>query len=306
MDLFKENNEIPNQFLGVINGCSLFLKREDLLHPIVSGNKFRKLKYILKKTISNKIPVIATFGGAFSNHLPATAVAGKKLGLKTIGFVRGEEWKNKIMKSSTLSFCHSQDMKLVCLSRKAYSKKESSFEVIQTLRKFPKFRLIPEGGTEPLGVKGCSEILNSKDLEFDIICSSLGSGGTIAGLINASSNDQKLLGFNALINPSISEVISTYTTKNNWEINSDYTFGGFAKTTRKLIEFMNSFYDKYRIPLDPIYTGKMLFAIFELIKKNKWKPGSKILAIHTGGLQGIASINSKLKNQQLQTLSYSK
>ena len=127
MDLFKENNEIPNQFLGVINGCSLFLKREDLLHPIVSGNKFRKLKYILKKTISNKIPVIATFGGAFSNHLPATATAGKMLGLKTIGFVRGEEWKNKIMKSSTLSFCHSQDMKLVCLSRKAYSKKESSF-----------------------------------------------------------------------------------------------------------------------------------------------------------------------------------
>ena len=306
MDLFKENNEIPNQFLGFINGCSLFLKREDLLHPIVSGNKFRKLKYILKKTISNKIPVIATFGGAFSNHLSATAAAGKKLGLKTIGFVRGEEWKNKIMKSSTLSFCHSQDMKLVCLSRKAYSKKESSFEVIQTLRKFPKFRLIPEGGTEPLGVKGCSEILNSKDLEFDIICSSLGSGGTIAGLIKASSNDQKILGFNALINPSISEVISTYTTKNNWEINSDYTFGGFAKTPRKLIEFMNSFYDKYRIPLDPIYTGKMLFAIFELIKKNKWKRGTKILAIHTGGLQGIASINSKLKNKQLQTLSYSK
>ena len=153
MDLFKENNEIPNQFLGIINGCSLFLKREDLLHPIVSGNKFRKLKYILKKTISNKIPVIATFGGAFSNHLPATAAQGK-VSLKTIGFVRGEEWKNKIMQY--FIFCHSQDMKLVCLSRKAYSKKESSFEVIQTLKKFPKFRLIPEGGTEPLGVKGCS------------------------------------------------------------------------------------------------------------------------------------------------------
>ena len=165
--------------------------------------------------------------------------------------------------------------------------------------------MIPEGGTEPLGVKGCSEILNSKDLEFDIICSSLGSGGTVAGLINASSNDQKILGFNALINPSISEVISTFTTKSNWEINSDFVFGGFAKTSPILIKFINSFYQKYQIPLDPIYTGKMLFAIFELIKNNQWRWGKKILAIHTGGLQGVTGINQKLKKKKSQTLLYS-
>ena len=106
MNFFKQNKGIPNQSLGVINGYNLFIKREDLLHPNVSGNKFRKLKYIFKEIVSQKIPVVATFGGAFSNHLSATAAIGKELGLKTIGFVRGEEWQNKIARSSTLSYCN--------------------------------------------------------------------------------------------------------------------------------------------------------------------------------------------------------
>ena len=122
MNFFKQNKEIPNQSLGVINGYNLFIKREDLLHPNVSGNKFRKLKYIFREIVSQKIPVVATFGGAL-NHLSATAAIGKELGLKTIGFVRGEEWQNKIANSSTLSYCNSQKMKLVCISRQAYSKK---------------------------------------------------------------------------------------------------------------------------------------------------------------------------------------
>ena len=306
MNFFKQNKGIPNQSLGVINGYNLFIKREDELHPNVSGNKFRKLKYIFKEIVSQKIPVVATFGGAFSNHLSATAAIGKELGLKTIGFVRGEEWQNKIASSSTLSYCNSQKMKLVCISRQAYSKKESSFDVIQVLKKFPKFKLIPEGGSNILGVKGCSEILTINDLKFDVICSSVGSGGTIAGLIKSSSKNQKVLGFNALINPSINEVVSNYTYKKNWEINSDFAFGGFAKTSPKLIKFINSFYQKYQIPLDPIYTGKMLFAIFELIKNNQWRWGKKILAIHTGGLQGITGINQKLKKKKLQTILYSK
>ena len=306
MNFFKQNKGIPNQSLGVINGYNLFIKREDELHPNVSGNKFRKLKYIFREIVSQKIPVVATFGGAFSNHLSATAAIGKELGLKTIGFVRGEEWQNKIDSSSTLSYCHSQKMKLVCISRKAYSKKESSFDVIQVLKKFPKFKLIPEGGSNILGVKGCSEILTINDLKFDVICSSVGSGGTIAGLIKSSSKNQKVLGFNALINPSINEVVSNYTYKKNWEINSDFVFGGFAKTSPILIKFINSFYQKYQIPLDPIYTGKMLFAIFELIKNNQWKWGKKILAIHTGGLQGVTGINQKLMKKKLQTILYSK
>ena len=198
MNFFEQNKEIPNQSLGVINGHSLFIKREDLLHPNVSGNKFRKLKYIFEEIVSQKVPVVATFGGAFSNHLSATAAIGKELGLKTIGFVRGEEWQNKIESNSTLSYCHSQKMKLVCISRQAYTKKESSLDVIKILKQFPKFRLIPEGGSEILGVKGCSEILTIKDLKFDVICSSVGSGGTIAGLIKSSSKNQKVLGFNAL------------------------------------------------------------------------------------------------------------
>lgn len=305
MNFFEQNKEIPNQSLGVINGHSLFIKREDLLHPNVSGNKFRKLKYIFEEILSQKVPVVATFGGAFSNHLSATAAIGKELGLKTIGFVRGEEWQNKIDSSSTLSYCHSQKMKLVCISRQAYTKKESSLDVIKILKQFPKFRLIPEGGTEILGVKGCSEILTIKDLKFDVICSSVGSGGTIAGLIKSSSKNQKVLGFNALKNPSINRVISIHTQKKNWEINSNFIFGGFAKTSPILIKFINSFYQKYQIPLDPIYTGKMLFAIFELIKNNQWRWGKKILAIHTGGLQGVTGINQKLKKKKLQTLLYS-
>ena len=305
MNFFKQNKEIPNQQLEVINDYSLFLKREDLLHPFVSGNKFRKLKYIFREIVSQKIPVVVTFGGAFSNHLSATAALGEELGLKTVGFVRGEEWQNKIANSRTLSYCNSRNMELVCISRKAYSKKESSFDVIQVLKQFPKFRLIPEGGSEILGIKGCSEILTVKDLKFDVICSSVGSGGTIAGLIKSSSKDHKILGFNALKNPSINGVISSYTHKKNWEINSDFTFGGFAKTTPILINFINSFYQKYQIPLDPIYTGKMLFAIFDLIKNNQWRWGKKILAIHTGGLQGVSGINQKLKKKKSQTLLYS-
>ena len=305
MNFFKQNKEIPNQSLGVIKGHSLFIKREDLLHPNVSGNKFRKLKYIFEEIVSQKVPVVATFGGAFSNHLSATAAIGKELGLKTIGFVRGEEWQNKIESNSTLSYCHSQKMKLVCISRQAYTKKESSLDVIKILKQFPKFRLIPEGGSEILGVKGCSEILTIKDLKFDVICTSVGSGGTIAGLIKSSSKNQKVLGFNALKNPSVNGVISTYTRKKNWEINSNFIFGGFAKTSPALIKFINSFYQKYQIPLDPIYTGKMLFAIFELIKNNQWRWGKKILAIHTGGLQGVTGINQKLKKKKSQTLLYS-
>ena len=142
-----------------------------------------------------------------------------------INLASDEEWQNKIDSSSTLSYCHSQKMKLVCISRQAYTKKESSLDVIKILKQFPKFRLIPEGGSEILGVKGCSEILTIKDLKFDVICSSVGSGGTIAGLIKSSSKNQKVLGFNALKNPSVNGVISTYTHKKNWEINSNEITG---------------------------------------------------------------------------------
>ena len=306
MQIFDTFKSSINQSIGVIDGHSIVIKREDLIHPIISGNKFRKLKYILEEVIDANIPIIITYGGAFSNHLAATATAAKSLGIKTLGIVRGEEWKNKISESTTLTFCQKEGMYLICIPRTIYAKKEASLEVQQILENYPKYRLIPEGGTEALALKGCSEILESTDFDFDSVCCSVGTGGTFTGLIQSSSLKQKVLGFNALNNPSVKDFILTQTQKTNWEINSDYTFGGYAKTNTSLISFMNTFYQQYKIPLDPVYTGKMLFAIFDLIKTRQWKWGKQILVIHTGGLQGISGINRQLQKKNTLLLSYEK
>ena len=306
MQIFDRYKSSINQPLDVIEGHSIAIKREDLIHPIISGNKFRKLKYILKEVVDDNIPIVITFGGAFSNHLAATASAGKSLGIRTLGIVRGEEWKNKIFLSSTLSFCQKQGMHLICVSRVIYAKKEAAYEIQKILKKHPRYRLIPEGGTEILSLKGCSEILQPEDFGFDSVCCSIGTGGTLTGLIQASLPKQQVLGFNALKNPSVKNFILSQTKKTNWVINPDYTFGGYAKTDDTLISFMNSFYQQYKIPLDPIYTGKMLFAIFDLIKTHKWKWGKRILIIHTGGLQSIAGMNTQLQKKNALLISYEK
>lgn len=304
MMFFDNVKNTINQPLGEINGYRIFIKREDLLHPVVSGNKFRKLKYIFKEIIINKIPVVITFGGAFSNHLAATAALGNELSVKTIGIVRGQEWRNKINESNTLSYCYSKKMDLICVSREAYKKKETSDEIQKYLKTISNYRLIPEGGTESISVKGCAEILRPIDSKFDVICSSLGTGGTLAGLITASYKKQFILGFNALKSSSALNLVNHYTKKKNWEIINGFTFGGYGKIKPELINFMNNFYKQYKIPLDPVYTGKMLFAIFELIKKNKWRWGKKILVIHTGGIQGVSGMNSYLKRKKLPILTY--
>ena len=304
MQFFDTFKNSINQPVGVIEGHSIFIKREDLLHPVVSGNKFRKLNYIFKEILAQDVSMAITFGGAFSNHLAATACAGKLLGVKTIGIVRGEEWQNKISESATLSYCVLMGMQLCCISRHAYTQKETATEVQAILKKQSKYRLIPEGGTEALAVRGCTEILNPNDVTFDVICTSVGTGGTLAGLVQASFEKQTVLGFNALKNPEVSKFVSNQAPQRNWEINEDYTFGGYAKTTPMLIDFMNTFYKQYQIPLDPVYTGKMLFAIFDLIKKKQWRWGKQILAIHTGGLQGVVGMNRQLEKKNLPILSY--
>jgi len=306
MQIFDTLKSSINQSLDVIGGHSIVIKREDLIHPIISGNKFRKLKYILKEVVDNNILIVITYGGAFSNHLAATANLGKSLGIRTLGIVRGEEWKNKIFQSTTLTFCQRQGMHLICVSRTTYAKKQGAYEIQQILKKHPNHRVIPEGGTEVLSVKGCSEILQPADFGFDSVCCSIGTGGTFTGLIQASLPKQRVLGFNALKNPSVKDFILSQTKKTNWEINPDYTFGGYAKTNNALISFMNTFYQQYKIPLDPIYTGKMLFAIFDLIKKHKWKWGKRILIIHTGGLQGISGMNIQLQKKNALLISYEK
>jgi len=304
MQIFDSFKSTINQSLDLFLGHKIVIKREDLIHPRVSGNKFRKLKYIFQEIKEKEVSALLTFGGAFSNHLAATAYAGKNNGVHTIGIVRGDEWERKINESATLNYCVTQGMELHCVSRDIYTQKEQAPIVSKLMNKMLGLRIIPEGGTEPLAVKGCLEILESEDHDFDVICSSVGTGGTLAGLVNSSNYNQNLIGFNALNNTEIVQTIEELTNKNNWFIENGYTFGGYAKIKPNLISFMNDFYQQYKIPLDPIYTGKMVFGIFDLIKKNKWPWGKKILIIHTGGLQGLEGMNTQLQKKGHPTILY--
>ncbi len=277
----------------------LFIKREDLLHKYISGNKFRKLKYNFEYVKNNKFKEVITFGGAYSNHISATAYAGKLQNIQTFGIIRGEELENQTTLNYTLNFAKDCGMKLIFVSREDYKKKDASYKVRQLINTLQRPYIIPEGGTNNLAIKGCEEILGNDTKPFDYICTSVGTGGTISGLINTSESHQEILGFSALKGDFLSEDISKFVSKTNWKLNTDYHFGGYGKISEELIHFMNDFKKTYDIPLDPIYTGKMMFGIIDLIKKGYFKENAKILAIHTGGLQGIEGMNETLKLKKL-------
>ncbi|TYA74995.1 1-aminocyclopropane-1-carboxylate deaminase/D-cysteine desulfhydrase [Seonamhaeicola marinus] len=280
-------------------GVKLFVKREDEIHPFVSGNKYRKLKYNLLKAKSLGEQTLVTFGGAFSNHIAAVAYAGKMYGFNTIGIIRGEELKTKVEENETLSFAKSNGMRFEFVSREMYRQKNETSFLKRLKEFFGDFYLVPEGGTNDLAVKGCEEILTEDDKNFDYVCSAVGTGGTISGLINCSKPSQQVLGFPALKGDFLKEDISKFVKNSNWDLITDYHFGGYAKINEELVTFINEFNTENNIPLDPVYTGKMMFGIFDLIKKGFFKKGTKILAIHTGGLQGIEGMNSVLRKKQL-------
>ena len=190
-------------------------------------------------------------------------------------------------------------MKLVFVSREQYRHKYEKNTLEFWQKKYGEYYLLPEGGTNELAVKGCEEILTTQDEIFDYICCAVGTGGTISGLINSAQSHQKIIGFPALKGDFLEEDICKFTARKNWGLSGDYHFGGYGKVTPQLIQFLNDFHAQYQIPLDPIYTGKMVFGVMDLIKKKYFKKGSKILLIHTGGLQGIRGINKVLcqKNQ---------
>ena len=297
---------IPNQHIVLPllreKGVELFVKREDTIHPLISGNKYRKLKYNLLEAKAQGQHTLLTFGGAYSNHIAATAYAGHKHGFRTIGVIRGEELETQWQDNPTLRLAHEHGMQFHFVSRSDYRRKnESAF--LETLKKqFGNVYLLPEGGTNDLAVKGCMEILTEADANFDYVCGSVGTGGTLAGLINASQPHQTVLGFPALKGDFLTEEIRTFAQNNRWRLVTDYHFGGYAKVDQQLIVFINRFKQQTGIPLDPIYTGKMLFGIFDLIKKDFFPSGSQILAIHTGGLQGIPGMNAILKKKKLPLL----
>lgn len=282
-------------------GVRLFIKREDLNHPTIQGNKYWKLLYNIEEAKRLHKKTLITFGGAFSNHIYATAAAGKVSNLHTIGIIRGERIEPL---NHTLATAEAYGMQLHFISRSDYRKKnEDSF--IQNLNdKFPNSYIIPEGGTNSLAIKGCEAL--AKEIQnqdtFDAICLSVGTGGTIAGLIAAYQQEQKIIGFSSLkggfLKEEVAQLLLAYNGNEypHFKINNDYHFGGYAKHKSSLISFINEFKEKHHVPLEPIYTGKMMYGIYELIQKGNFSPNSRILAIHTGGLQGLVGFNERYGN----------
>ena len=296
--------ETHNQILQSRPDITLAIKREDLIHPFVSGNKYRKLKYNISEALKLGQHRLLTFGGAFSNHIAAVAAAGKEQGLQTIGIIRGDELTGGVSNNPTLQFATDCGMQLEFISREAYRQKSEAAFIEKLQQKFGDYYLLPEGGTNDLAVKGCEEILTQADAAFEYICCAVGTGGTISGLINSAKPCQQVLGFPAVKGDFLRQEIHKFAKPDNWKLISDYQFGGYAKVNEELIGFLNRFYLENGVPLDPVYTGKMVFGVIDLIQKDYFPSCSKILMIHTGGLQGISGMNIKLKKKQSTTIHY--
>lgn len=270
-------------------GIELAIKRLDLINSEVSGNKFFKLKHNLENAKREGKNTILTFGGAYSNHIYATAEAANAENMGSIGIIRGER---TVPLNATLSHAESLGMQLHFIDRNRYRNKTDPGFLTNLQDKFGDFYLIPEGGTNELAIRGTKEILTAADKGFSHVCSSIGTGGTYAGLYATLSEHQKLLGFSSLkgtfIHQEIADLIEKHhlESKGKDEVFTNYHFGGYAKHKPELIEFIWWFYENFGIVLDPIYTGKLAFGIWDLIEKDYFIKGSKILMIHSGGLQG--------------------
>ncbi|MDH0711622.1 1-aminocyclopropane-1-carboxylate deaminase/D-cysteine desulfhydrase [Acinetobacter johnsonii] len=276
---------IPYQHISV-GGINISIKRLDLVHPYISGNKFFKLKYNLLTAQKQGYKKLLTFGGAYSNHIAATAYAAQLFGFESLGIIRGEELASKAL-NTTLNTAQQFGMQLQFVTREAYRQKQSLGYLAQLQQDYPDYYVIPEGGTNSLAIQGCQEILNKQDCEnFDLICCAVGTDGTITGLIEASHPQQQVLGFSALKGDFLAREIQQLTHKTNWKITDQYCCGGYAKTTPELLQFIRTFEHQHQIPLEQIYTGKMLLGLTDLIQQGTFPKDHRILVIHSGGLQG--------------------
>ena len=265
----------------------LWIKREDQLHPIISGNKWRKLKYILNHALVNEYDHLISMGGAWSNHLHALAWVGKELGLKTTGIIRGERPKEE---SSTLKDIKQWGMQLKFISRSEFRQLRMYHDHDSPPAKKYHGYWIPEGGANQLALKGVSELVDEINIPFDTIVLACGTGTTLAGVASVLPCDKTAIGFAALkgasfLNKEVSGLLGNKNS-NNWSINLDYHFGGFAKSNQNLNFFMEDYEKQTGIPLEPVYTGKMMYGLFDLIKRGMFNSGQNIISIHTGGLQG--------------------
>lgn len=278
--------KISYQTLIKTTDLQLDVKRIDLIHPEISGNKFFKLKENFKQAKQQGYQQILTFGGAYSNHIAATAAACQQFGFNSIGIIRGEELAQQAL-NHTLATAQNAGMQLHFVSRQAYRQRHDPDYQQHLLQQFPKSYLIPEGGTNALAVLGCQDILSNADINhYDVITAAVGTGGTLAGLIEKSQTHQHILGFSALKGDFLQHDIRQWTEKTNWSITDEFCFGGYAKSSATLLAFMQHFEAQYQIPLEQIYTAKMFYGLLQLIERDYFKPATRILAIHSGGLQG--------------------
>ncbi|MFI5163037.1 MAG: 1-aminocyclopropane-1-carboxylate deaminase/D-cysteine desulfhydrase [Sphingobacteriales bacterium] len=291
-EIFSPVQQIQDK-LFVGKGLEVFIKRDDLIHPIISGNKWRKLKYLLKQAQAENKTHLVTFGGAYSNHLLATAAAASKFGFKSTGFVRGEEVDN-----DTLFLCRLHGMNFIFTDRESYRDKQALFNkhFVDDDNTF----FIDEGGASALGAKGCSELIDELTDTYDHIFCACGTGTTAAGIINGIYQHRLKTQFNGVpvlkggefMRTEIDQFLSQPVA---YDLHFDYHFGGYAKTTPALIDFIKRFVSETGILIDPVYTGKMLYAVYDLAAKDYFKAGSKILAIHTGGIWGLLGMKDKFR-----------
>ncbi|PKF74062.1 1-aminocyclopropane-1-carboxylate deaminase/D-cysteine desulfhydrase [Chryseobacterium sp. PMSZPI] len=287
---------IPIQEISIDKKVRLFMKREDLIHPQISGNKYWKLFYNVNHYLEKnpEKPYIITFGGAFSNHIAAVSAVGNLAGIPTLGIIRGEELQNKWRDNPTLLFAKRNGMNLKFVTREEYRHKEKFTEFLQ--QEFPEALIVPEGGTNQEAVEGVKMMLNEQTKDFDYLCTAVGTGGTIAGILKFCEENQKVIGFKAVDDSSLENKIFELTLKQNFDL-IDSGFGGYGKINDENVGFINDFKEKYDIPLEPIYTGKMMQKVFELIDEDYFPENSRILCFHTGGLQGIEGANLLLEKQ---------
>ncbi|WP_336936369.1 1-aminocyclopropane-1-carboxylate deaminase/D-cysteine desulfhydrase [Acinetobacter beijerinckii] len=276
----------PYQTLDLPFPVQLIVKRLDLIHPQISGNKFFKLKYNLLAAKQQILNQVLTFGGAYSNHITATAYAAHYFGFQSIGIIRGEELAKQAF-NPTLQTAQDFGMQLHFVSRAEYRLRHEIEYLQQLNQRYPNTLIIPEGGTNQLAIQGTKEILSADDREnYDVICCAVGTGGTIAGIIESSADQQHILGFSALKGDFLKHDIQQWTNKTNWSLTDAYCCGGYAKTNSELLQFVQQFEQQYAVPLEQIYTAKMMMGLFDLIKQGHFPVNTRILAIHTGGLQG--------------------
>lgn len=272
-------------------GTRLVLKRDDLIHPQIPGNKWRKLQPNLEAALEAGHDTVLTFGGAYSNHLRAVAAAGHLVGLRTIGIVRGEEHQPL---NPTLAFAADRGMQLSYLDRQSYRDKGSPAVLDQLHRRFGDFYLVPEGGTNALAVRNCAEIAREIEDPFDVICTACGTGGTLAGLAAGLPPGTRALGFSALkggdfLRDEVRDLQEAAfgAALDNWDIETGYHFGGFAKKTPELKEFVDKFEVHYGTRLEWVYVAKMLYGVIDLCRRGKIAPGSTVIAVITGPDEGV-------------------